>query len=225
MRKTKKNRPEAVLFRLLRCMPGRQGIEADGSVRPKHFSSFPFFLCLRRGTFFPERKYPKNGLRGEGFRFPSPLKNPLSLKRPNGEGLRPLPFGNPHPWVGRLSNRAFAAKRQREVAAFGRWFGFDNAFAAGKPGVGADGSVRPVGYAYAFGRRYVGGDAHIAPYATALPWHISPSGASRHHSYASPHNPVCTPRVLASRRALGRLAEGGRGIPRLRARRDGFPRQ
>ena len=25
------------------------------------------------------------------------------------------------------------------------------------------------------------------------------------------HNPVCTPRVLASRRALGRLAEGGEG--------------
>ena len=30
--------------------------------------------------------------------------------------------------------------------------------------------------------------------------------------------PVCTPRALASRRALGRFTEGGREIPRLRAR-------
>ena len=55
-----------------------------------------FLPCLRRGTFFPKRKYPKNGLRGEGFRFPSPLKDPLSLKRPNGEGCGP-PLWKPPP--------------------------------------------------------------------------------------------------------------------------------
>ncbi len=35
-----------------------------------------------------------------GFRFPSPLKNPLTLKRPKGKGVRALPFGNPHPGIG-----------------------------------------------------------------------------------------------------------------------------
>jgi len=56
------------------------------------------------------------------------------------------------------------------------------------------------------------------PTSPRMPRHISPSGASRHLSYASQHNPVCTPRVLASRRALGRLTEGGEdggyGFPR-----------
>ena len=58
--------------------------------------------CLRRVTFFPCRKKvtKERHSRGEGFRFPSPLKNPLTLKRPKGEGLRPLPFGNPHPGIG-----------------------------------------------------------------------------------------------------------------------------
>ena len=60
------------------------------------------FVCLRRVTFFPCRKKvtKERHSRGEGFRFPSPLKNPLTLKRPKGEGLRPLPFGNPHPGIG-----------------------------------------------------------------------------------------------------------------------------
>ena len=52
------------------------------------------------------------------------------------------------------------------------------------------------------------GDEGIAPYGRATrvrSYNVSPSGASRHLSYASPHNPVCTPRALASRRALGRL--------------------
>ena len=59
-------------------------------------------VCLRRVTFFPWRKKvtKERHSRGEGFRFPSPLKNPLTLKRPKGEGLRPLPFGNPHPGRG-----------------------------------------------------------------------------------------------------------------------------
>ena len=58
--------------------------------------------------------------------------------------------------------------------------------------------------------RGIRGDVGIAPYegatgvrwSTALPWHTG----------------RCTPRVLASLRALGRLAEGGEGFPRLRAR-------
>ena len=59
-------------------------------------------VCLRRVTFFPCRKKvtKERHSRGEGFRFPSPLKNPLTLKRPKGEGSRPLPFGNPHPGRG-----------------------------------------------------------------------------------------------------------------------------
>ena len=59
---------------------------------------FPF-LCLRRDTFFPWRKKvsKERHLRKGGFRFPPFLKNPFPLKRPKGEGLRPLPFGNPHP--------------------------------------------------------------------------------------------------------------------------------
>ena len=57
-------------------------------------SIFPFLLspfCLRRDTFFPWRKKvsKERHLRGEGFRFPSPLKNPLSLKRPKREGCGP----------------------------------------------------------------------------------------------------------------------------------------
>ena len=72
-----------------------------------------FLFCLRRDTFFPWRKKvsKERHLRGEGFRFPSPLKNPLSLKRPKGRAAA-LPFGNLTRGR-RLSNRAFAAKRQR----------------------------------------------------------------------------------------------------------------
>ena len=50
----------------------------------------------------------------------------------------------------------------------------------------------------AIGGHSVGGDAHIAPYATALPRHISPS-------------------VTAFGRDAS-LAEGGEGVPRLRTR-------
>ena len=38
----------------------------------------------------------------------------------------------------------------------------------GRQGIEADGSVRTVGYAYAFGRRYVGGDVGIAPYERSI---------------------------------------------------------
>ena len=79
--------------------------------------------------------------------------------------------------------------------------------------------------AHASSRTCVGADAHAVERSgtSTLGVHppertIPPSPCGRHRSYASPHNPVCTPRVLASRRALGRLAEGGGGIPRLRAR-------
>ena len=51
----------------------------------------PFLFCLRRVTFFPWRKKvtKERHLRGEGFRFPSSLKNPLTLKRPKREGRSP----------------------------------------------------------------------------------------------------------------------------------------
>ena len=63
-------------------------------------SIFPFLLspfCLRRDTFFPWRKKvsKERHLRGEGFRFPSPLKNPLSLKRPKREGCGPPSLETP----------------------------------------------------------------------------------------------------------------------------------
>ena len=65
------------------------------------FSFFcPFPFCLRRVTFFPWRKKvtKERHLRGEGFRFPSPLKKPLTLKRPKGRAAA-LPFGNLTPGV------------------------------------------------------------------------------------------------------------------------------
>ena len=53
-------------------------------------------FCLRRVTFVSsDKSNQKRHSRGKGFRFPFPLENPPSLKRPNGEGSRPLPFGNP----------------------------------------------------------------------------------------------------------------------------------
>ena len=59
-------------------------------------------ICLRRVTFFHWRKKvtKERHLRKGGFRFPPFLKNPIPLKRPNGKGVRALPFGNPHPGVG-----------------------------------------------------------------------------------------------------------------------------
>ena len=59
-------------------------------------------FCLRRVTFFHWRKKvtKERHLRKGGFRFPPFLKNPIPLKRPNGKGVRALPFGNPLPGVG-----------------------------------------------------------------------------------------------------------------------------
>ena len=77
-------------------------------------------ICLRRVTFFPCRKKvtKERHSRGEGFRFPSPLKNPLTLKRPKGEGLRPLPFGNPHP--GRAIIKSRLCREAAKVGG-GQW--------------------------------------------------------------------------------------------------------
>ena len=46
-----------------------------------------FVFCRPRVTFFPCRKKvtKERHLRGEGFRLPSPLKKPLTLKRPNNK--------------------------------------------------------------------------------------------------------------------------------------------
>ena len=99
----KKEPPEAVLFLLL-------------TVRPPG----GFLFCLRRVTFFPCRKKvtKERHLRKGGFRFPPFLKNLFPLKRPKGEGLRPLPFGNP------TRGRAIIKSRLcREAAKVGggRW--------------------------------------------------------------------------------------------------------
>ena len=84
--------------------------------------SFLLYFCLRRVTFFLWRKKvtKERHLRKGGFRFPPFLKNLFPLKRPKREGVRVLPLWKHPPGERRLSNRAFAALRQREVAAFGR---------------------------------------------------------------------------------------------------------
>ena len=58
-------------------------------------------LCLRRVTFVSsDKSNQKRHLRGEGFRFPSPLKNLLSLKRPKREGCGPPSLETPSGGVG-----------------------------------------------------------------------------------------------------------------------------
>ena len=53
--------------------------------------------CLRRDTFFPWRKKvsKERHSRGKGFRFPFPLENPPSLKRPKREGCGPPSLETP----------------------------------------------------------------------------------------------------------------------------------
>ena len=104
---------------------------------------FPFTFSFASGGYFLSRKkVPKELFKGgEGFRFPSPLKN-LSLKRPKREGRGP-PLGN-------TSGEGVSRLR-------------------------AQGGCGHPPLRTAIGDHSVGGDAHIAPYATALLWHISPS--------------------------------------------------
>ena len=58
---------------------------------------FVFSFCLRRDTFFPWRKKvsKERHSRGKGFRFPFPLENPPSLKRPKREGRGPPSLETP----------------------------------------------------------------------------------------------------------------------------------
>ena len=89
----------------LGCALGMTG-QVAGTVDVRRGGALPrppvfrclFTFCLRRDTFFPWRKKvsKERHLRGEGFRFPSPLKNPLTLKRPKGRGCAP-PLWKPHP--------------------------------------------------------------------------------------------------------------------------------
>ena len=53
----------------------------------------------RRVSFCTARKKPKSRQRGEGFRFPSPLCDPLSLNRPSTGGLRPPYWMYPPEWA------------------------------------------------------------------------------------------------------------------------------
>ena len=75
------------------------GKVTGGSAMRSRLLAFFFFRFLSPTGYFLSRKKvsKERHLRGEGFRFPSPLKNPHSLKRPKGEGLRPLPFWKPPP--------------------------------------------------------------------------------------------------------------------------------
>ena len=61
-----------------------------------------FVFCRPRVTFFPWRKKvtKERHLRGEGFRFPSPLKKPLTLKRPKREGCGPPSLETPSGGLG-----------------------------------------------------------------------------------------------------------------------------
>ena len=56
-------------------------------------SRVTFFFCLRRVTFVnSDKSNQKRHSRGKGFRFPFPLENPPSLKRPKGRGCDPSPL-------------------------------------------------------------------------------------------------------------------------------------
>ena len=89
------------------------------SISPFPLSSFSF--CLRRVTFVSsDKSNQKRHSRGKGFRFPFPLENPPSLKRPKGEGLRPLPFGNPHPGVHAIIKSRLCRKAAKVGGGQGR---------------------------------------------------------------------------------------------------------
>ena len=114
------------------CSAPRRGslfqcVGADDSVRPE-----PLSFCLRRVTFFPWRKKvtKERHSRGKGFRFPFPLENPPSLKRPKGRGLRPPPLWKPPP----LGWAIIKSRLCRKAAKVGGGQGptFDNTFALGR---------------------------------------------------------------------------------------------
>ena len=57
--------------------------------------------CLRRVTFVnSDKSNQKRHSRGKGFRFPFPLENPLSLKRPKREGCGPPSLETPTSGLG-----------------------------------------------------------------------------------------------------------------------------
>ena len=64
--------------------------------RPLAFRSSSLY-CLRRVTFVnSDKSNQKRHSRGKGFRFPFPLENPPTLKRPKGRGRDPS-LWKPHP--------------------------------------------------------------------------------------------------------------------------------
>ena len=65
-----------------------------------------FVFCLRRVTFVnSDKSNQKRHSRGKGFRFPFPLENPPSLKRPKREGCGPPSLETPSGGVPRLRAR------------------------------------------------------------------------------------------------------------------------
>ena len=87
---------------------GPWGILPDG---------FPFFFsfCLRRVTFVnSDKSNQKRHSRGKGFRFPFPLENPPSLKRPKGRGCDPSPLETSPRGVAIIKSRLY-----REAAKVG----------------------------------------------------------------------------------------------------------
>ena len=72
-----------------------------------------FFFCLRRVTFVnSDKSNQKRHSRGKGFRFPFPLENPPSFKRPTGRGCDPSPLETSPRGVAIIKSRLcrFAAK-------------------------------------------------------------------------------------------------------------------
>ena len=64
--------------------------------------------CLRRVTFVnSDKSNQKRHSRGKGFRFPFPLENPPSLKRPKGRGCDPSPLETSPRGVAIIKSRLF----------------------------------------------------------------------------------------------------------------------
>ena len=161
--------------------------------------------CLRRVTFVnSDKSNQKRHSRGKGFRFPFPLENPPSLKRPKGRGCDPSPLETSPRGVAIIKSRLFRsaakvgggqgppeAKRKTDSHAsdVGHWLGMT-------PLRGVRGDA-PQGYLLR-GERWAAFTQGRLD-ATALPWHTGRCG----------HRPL-----RKDKRCDGKM-DGGRDTPRV----------
>ena len=164
-----------------------------------------FFFCLRRVTFVnSDKSNQKRHSRGKGFRFPFPLENPPSLKRPKGRGCDPSPLETSPRGVAIIKSRLCRsaakvgggqgppeAKRRTDSHAsdVGHWLGMT-------PLRGVRGDA-PQGYLLR-GERWAAFTQGRLD-ATALPWHTGRCG----------HRPL-----RKDKRCDGKM-DGGRDTPRV----------